>query len=304
MTVEPYRSRPRSAPRADVPGPRGREIARLRLRRAAPLRGPASVCSRRETSPGMFVGALGHAAHSGRDGHGHDLLIAELSAEDSPAKSASSRAGARSRTASRRRGEALLVGPGASCGALLVAEASRARNHAARWIPAPRRPDRDGAGGPVLIGCALVPGHGAAAEFSLPQRHPAPRLRSGERPGRTRLHRALRGEARGYAAGCGPDGSVLRNPGENELADASACWTPPMGSACTTSAVVGAGPAGLATAVYAPPKGSPCSSSTRRLRRHAGASARIGTISASTGISGQALAGRAYTQAQNRRRAC
>jgi thioredoxin reductase (NADPH) len=65
-------------------------------------------------------------------------------------------------------------------------------------------------------------------------------------------------------------------------------------------AVVGAGPAGLATAVYAASEGlSVAVIDARAFGGQAGASARIENyLGFPTGISGQALAGRAYTQAQ------
>jgi thioredoxin reductase (NADPH) len=65
-------------------------------------------------------------------------------------------------------------------------------------------------------------------------------------------------------------------------------------------AVVGAGPAGLATAVYAASEGlSVLVLDQRAIGGQAGASARIENyLGFPTGISGQALAGRAYNQAQ------
>ena len=65
-------------------------------------------------------------------------------------------------------------------------------------------------------------------------------------------------------------------------------------------AVVGSGPAGLATAVYAASEGlSVAVFDSRAFGGQAGASARIENyLGFPTGISGQALAGRAYNQAQ------
>jgi thioredoxin reductase (NADPH) len=65
-------------------------------------------------------------------------------------------------------------------------------------------------------------------------------------------------------------------------------------------AVVGAGPAGLATAVYAASEGlSVLVLDQHALGGQAGASARIENyLGFPTGISGQALAGRAFSQAQ------
>ncbi len=97
-----------------------------------------------------------------------------------------------------------------------------------------------------------------------------------------------------------PDGSVLRHPSD---ADAARCLgiTPDLDPATVYDvAVVGAGPAGLATAVYAASEGlSVLVLDSRAIGGQAGASARIENyLGFPTGISGQALAGRAFTQAQ------
>jgi len=98
-----------------------------------------------------------------------------------------------------------------------------------------------------------------------------------------------------------PDGSaMLRNPTERQLAKCLGLL--PQFNAETTFdvAVVGAGPAGLATAVYAASEGlSVLVLDSRSFGGQAGASARIENyLGFPTGISGQALAGRAFSQAQ------
>jgi thioredoxin reductase (NADPH) len=97
-----------------------------------------------------------------------------------------------------------------------------------------------------------------------------------------------------------PDGSLLRRPTE---AEAGACLgiTPELDpDAFYDVAVVGAGPAGLATAVYAASEGlSVLVLDERAFGGQAGASARIENyLGFPTGISGMALAGRAFNQAQ------
>ena len=96
-----------------------------------------------------------------------------------------------------------------------------------------------------------------------------------------------------------PDGRVLRRPTE---AEAGACLgiTPELDPAKVYDvAVVGAGPAGLATAVYAASEGlEVLVLDSRAIGGQAGASARIENyLGFPTGISGQALAGRAFNQA-------
>jgi thioredoxin reductase (NADPH) len=97
-----------------------------------------------------------------------------------------------------------------------------------------------------------------------------------------------------------PNGTVLKRPTD---AEAGACLgiTPELDpQALYDVAVVGAGPAGLATAVYAASEGlSVLVLDQRAIGGQAGASARIENyLGFPTGISGQALAGRAFTQAQ------
>lgn len=97
-----------------------------------------------------------------------------------------------------------------------------------------------------------------------------------------------------------PDGTVLRAPDENQLASQLG-WLPEFDPAHVYDvAIVGAGPAGLATAVYAASEGlSVAVFDSRAPGGQAGASSRIENyLGFPTGISGQALAGRAFVQAQ------
>src|ERR1700743_2041367 len=96
------------------------------------------------------------------------------------------------------------------------------------------------------------------------------------------------------------DGTVLRNPGEHELARALGMIGGPRDSRIYDVAIVGCGPAGLATAVYAASEGlSVVVMDSRAFGGQAGASARIENyLGFPTGISGHALAGRAFSQAQ------
>jgi thioredoxin reductase (NADPH) len=97
-----------------------------------------------------------------------------------------------------------------------------------------------------------------------------------------------------------PNGEVLRNPSEGDLARCIGCWKRARTTRSTTSRSCGAGPAGLATAVYAGSEGlSVLVIDARAFGGQAGASARIENyFGFPTGISGQALAGRGFNQAQ------
>ena len=97
-----------------------------------------------------------------------------------------------------------------------------------------------------------------------------------------------------------PGGQLLHNPGVNELARCLGMVRPIAADRVYDVAVVGAGPAGLATAVYAASEGlSVLVLDSRAFGGQAGASARIENyLGFPTGISGMALMARAYNQAQ------
>ena len=97
-----------------------------------------------------------------------------------------------------------------------------------------------------------------------------------------------------------PNGQLLRNPGETELARCIGMVGPIDPDRVYDVAVVGAGPAGLATAVYAASEGlSVLVLDCRAFGGQAGASARIENyLGFPTGITGMALMARAYNQAQ------
>ncbi|HWK64016.1 MAG TPA: FAD-dependent oxidoreductase [Rhizobiaceae bacterium] len=97
-----------------------------------------------------------------------------------------------------------------------------------------------------------------------------------------------------------PNGKLLRNPGENELARGIGLVRPIDAAKLYDVAIVGAGPAGLAAAVYAASEGlSAIVLDCRAFGGQAGASSRIENyLGFPTGISGMALMARAYNQAQ------
>ncbi|CCV10210.1 cyclic nucleotide-binding domain-containing thioredoxin-disulfide reductase [Mesorhizobium sp. STM 4661] len=97
-----------------------------------------------------------------------------------------------------------------------------------------------------------------------------------------------------------PNGKLLHNPGENELARCIGLLRPIDAGKLYDVAIVGAGPAGLAAAVYAASEGlSTIVLDCRAFGGQAGASSRIENyLGFPTGISGMALMARAYNQAQ------
>jgi thioredoxin reductase (NADPH) len=97
-----------------------------------------------------------------------------------------------------------------------------------------------------------------------------------------------------------PKGPILKNPSEVELGRALGMARIDDPERIYDVAIVGAGPAGLSAAVYAASDGlSVAVFDAKSFGGQAGASARIENyLGFPTGISGQALTGRAYVQAQ------
>ncbi|MGE5600484.1 MAG: FAD-dependent oxidoreductase [Pseudomonadota bacterium] len=97
-----------------------------------------------------------------------------------------------------------------------------------------------------------------------------------------------------------PGGQLLRNPTEHQLARCVGLVGPINAEKLYDVAVIGAGPSGLATSVYAASEGlSVLTIDCRSFGGQAGASARIENyLGFPTGISGMALMGRAFSQAQ------
>jgi thioredoxin reductase (NADPH) len=97
-----------------------------------------------------------------------------------------------------------------------------------------------------------------------------------------------------------PNGQILRNPAEGELARCLGMVSTLDPSRLYDVAIVGAGPAGLGAAVYAASEGlSVVLFDCRAFGGQAGASARIENyLGFPTGITGLALMARAYNQAQ------
>ena len=97
-----------------------------------------------------------------------------------------------------------------------------------------------------------------------------------------------------------PAGQLLRNPSEDQIARCVGLVGPIDPNRLYDLVVIGAGPSGLATSVYAASEGlSVLTIDCRSFGGQAGASARIENyLGFPTGISGMALMGRAFSQAQ------
>jgi thioredoxin reductase (NADPH) len=278
------------------------EIARMR-RFAAPRRYAAGthVYETGKPAAGMLVVLSGTLRVTGRDGHGQDFPVVDHAA-GSFSGELGQLSGRRSLVDAVAVGdvEGLLIGP-EQLQALLVAEAALGEKLMRAMILRRVALIETGTGGPVLIGAASSGDVARLRNFLT--RNGIPHLLldpASDADARAFIERyAPRAEDLPLAV-C-PDGSVLRNPTESALGRCIGMLDGAAGADHMYDvAVAGAGPAGLATAVYAASEGlSVLVIDARSFGGQAGASARIENyLGFPTGISGQALAGRAYTQAQ------
>jgi thioredoxin reductase (NADPH) len=157
-----------------------------------------------------------------------------------------------------------------------------------------------GAGGPVIVGRT---GDGDVLRlegFLARNGHPRQRLDPDTDPEARALLERFHVDPGQLPIVLCPNGQLLRNPGETELARCIGMVGPIDPDRIYDVAIVGAGPAGLATAVYAASEGlTVLVLDCRAFGGQAGASARIENyLGFPTGITGMALMARAYNQAQ------
>jgi thioredoxin reductase (NADPH) len=275
----------------------------LRLRRFGAERAYAAgdyLVRAGEQGLGLAVMLSGRINVTRRDGLGHDELVVSYGQGDFLGE-VGQLAGRAAFVDARALGpvEALIIPPEGLRG-LVVAEAELGERIMRALILRRMGLIEVGAGGPTLIGPPDNPNLLRLQNFlsrnAIPYRvldpateHDADALIACTAPAPHDLPLVL----------C-PDGSVLRNPDEQALAERIGLLPTLDPAKLYDVAVVGAGPAGLATAVYAASEGlSVVVLETRAFGGQAGASSRIENyLGFPTGISGMALAGRAFSQAQ------
>ncbi len=157
-----------------------------------------------------------------------------------------------------------------------------------------------GVGGPVIVGRADDGGVLRLAGFLARTGHPYHQLDPEADASARTLVEHFHVDASELPVVLCPNGRVLRNPSEVELAGCLGLVRAVDPARLYDVAIVGAGPAGLAAAVYAASEGlSVIVLDARAFGGQAGASARIENyLGFPTGISGMALMARAYNQAQ------
>jgi thioredoxin reductase (NADPH) len=195
--------------------------------------------------------------------------------------------------------EALVIAPD-KLRALLIAEAELGERIMRALILRRVGLLETGAGGPVIVGRAENADVLRLEGFLSRNGHPHQRLNPESDPEAKALIERFQVDPGQMPIVLCPGGQLLHNPGESELARCIGLVGPIDPDRVYDVAVVGAGPAGLATAVYAASEGlSVLVLDCRSFGGQAGASARIENyLGFPTGITGMALMGRAYSQAQ------
>jgi thioredoxin reductase (NADPH) len=157
-----------------------------------------------------------------------------------------------------------------------------------------------GTGGPVLIGAENSPDVIRLQGFLARNAYPHQLLDPAQDQDAAKLVEQYAPNPSDLPLAVCPKGTILKNPNETELARALGMVPIDERDRTYDVAVVGAGPAGLSTAVYAASEGlSVIVFDARAFGGQAGASARIENyLGFPAGISGHALTGRAYVQAQ------
>jgi thioredoxin reductase (NADPH) len=195
--------------------------------------------------------------------------------------------------------EALLIDP-PSLRALVIAEAELGERVMRALILRRVGLIQAGAGGPVLIGEPGAADMVRLEGFLSRNAHPYTVMNPASDHAADDVMKLQAPRADELPLVVCPDGTFMKCPTEQELARRLGMYPELQSDHVYDIAIAGGGPAGLATAVYAASEGlSVLVLDTRVIGGQAGASSRIENyMGFPTGISGQALAGRAFVQAQ------
>ena len=195
-------------------------------------------------------------------------------------------------------GEALIIPP-EQLRALLIAEVELGERIMRALILRRVSLLEGGVGGPIIVGRADNGDVLRLAGFLRRNGHPHESLDPETDPAAKALIERFHIDPGQLPIVLCPGGQLLRNPSEAELARCIGLLRPIDPNMVYDVAVVGAGPAGLATAVYAGSEGlSVLVLDCSAFGGQAGASSRIENyLGFPTGITGMALMGRAYAQA-------
>jgi thioredoxin reductase (NADPH) len=277
-----------------------REIARIR--RFGTIRRYAKgerLFAAGEPAPGMFVILRGTVALSQRDGLGHVNPLPPRGPGHFVAEVATL-AGRHALVDAHAQDEVeTLLIPPEQLRALIIAEADLGERIVRALILRRVGLVERHATGPVLIGEPQSPMMLRLQNFLKRNGYPHQAIEGKDDPAGAAMLQQYGVTGSAVLAVC-PNGSVLVDPSEESLGRCLGMVDAAAHDELADVVVVGAGPAGLATAVYAASEGlRVVVVDCRAYGGQAGASARIENyLGFPTGISGQALAGRAYVQAQ------
>ena len=254
-----------------------------------------------EPAPGMFVVLEGAVAVTQRDGFGRRQPVVEQGPGQFLAE-AGSLSGRPALVDGHAEGpvRTLLISP-AGLRALLVAEATLGERITRALILRRVQLIQAGHGGPLIVGNPDEADVLRIATFlrrnGLPHKVADPAV---DPAAAGLLSHCSLGGAAVLPLVVTPTGGVLHNPSIGDLGRAIGLTGRAPGRALFDVAVVGAGPAGLSAAVYAASEGlSVAVLDAQGYGGQAGASARIENyLGFPTGITGQALTGRAFVQAE------
>jgi thioredoxin reductase (NADPH) len=252
-----------------------------------------------EISPGMFVVLNGSVAMSRRDGLGHVAPLATWGRGQFLAELSQLSGGHALLDGHAHEDVEALVVPPEQLRALIIAEADLGERVVRALILRRVGLLEADSTGPVLIGEPYSPDVLRLQTFLKRNGQPYQLVDGKDDEAAGALLEQYGGAAGAVLVVC-PSGSVLLNPSEEALGRCLGMLGTTTHDELFDVIVVGAGPAGLATAVYAASEGlRVVVLDGRSFGGQAGASARIENyLGFPTGISGQALAGRAYVQAQ------
>ena len=253
-----------------------------------------------QTGPGMFVVLSGTVVVTDSDEMGQPRLVVEQGPGEFLAE-IGQLSGRPSLVDGVARGavEALVI-PSSGLRALMIAEAELGERIMRALILRRVSLIESGGGGPVIVGPAGDADVVRLAGFLTRTGHPHHLLDSDSDEDAHEVIARFNVDVDRLPAVVCPGGEVLMNPGEAELARGLGLLVHLDPARVYDAAIVGAGPAGLATAVYAASEGlSVLVIDQRAHGGQAGASARIENyLGFPTGISGHALVSRAFHQAQ------
>jgi thioredoxin reductase (NADPH) len=253
-----------------------------------------------EIAPGMFVLKTGRVKVTRRDPLGHLALIVEQGPGDFVAEVGQlSGRPALVDVCAVEEVEALLI-PSNNLHTVMIEEPELGDRILRALILRRVALIETGAGGPVLIGPEDAPDVVRLQGFLTRNAYPCQVVDPAkDRDAADLVQKYTRSPIDLPLAVC-PKGTILNNPSEAELASALGMVRIDEPDLTHDVAIVGAGPAGLATAVYAASEGlSVVAFDARAFGGQAGASARIENyLGFPTGIPGQTLMERAYVQAQ------